>query len=768
MKSHVCWHVYGLLWRSKKDYEEAIKAYRFALRLDPDSAQIQRDLALLQVQMRDYAGYIQSRRQMLQARPQTRQNWTALAVGLHLSDDLAGAEDVLTKYEQTLKETPRKSDTEHGEAIMYKNTIIAESGDLARALEHLDSISKLVLDRTAFMETRADYLLKLGRKAEAEKAYRTLLQRNPEKRLYYQGLETALGLERTKLEDHVRLVEMYQSYAEKSERIDAARRIPLDFMEGENFRLHADKYLRRMFKKGVPSTFANLKQLYASPEKKETIRELAEALALEKPQTNGTTEGEQVNGGADGSSKTNGDKILINWQLSVNYFLAQHYSYHLSRDLDKAQSYIDKAIAMNPSNTDYTYHMTQARILKHRGDVAGASKAMNAAREMDLRDRYINTKCAKYQLRNNEHEAAVDTMGLFTRKEAVGGPLGDLLDMQCVWYITEDGESYLRQGKYSLALKRFKAVYDIFEVWQEDQFDFHSFSLRKGMIRAYVDMVRWEDRLREHPFYTRAALSAIKLYLMLYDDPSLGKNGLNGSSGDSAERKKAAKKAAKAAEKAEAEKKAAAAKRPQPKAEDGETKVEDPDPNGLELIKTERPLEEAMKYLMPLLELSPKNIDAQAAGFQVYTRRTESIDPDHPKCHEMRSQLRLLLSKLSEPLPSSVRKVIDDQFLSKQDSKSLPEINEAHLTSHQASAPQVHSVARLRSILELGSEKARSQGAKDLLATLSLETLTLKETEDGLLVLKDIGADSAAQESYIQAAHQRFPQANVFSSAAKD
>src|SRR5699024_12370493 len=54
---------------------------------------------------------------------------------------------------------------------------------------------------------------------------------------------------------------------------------------------------------------------------------------------------------------------------------------------------------------------------------------------------------------------------------------------------------YLRQRKLGLALKRLHAVYHIFDVWQEDQFDFHGFSLRKGMIRAYVDMIRWEDRL---------------------------------------------------------------------------------------------------------------------------------------------------------------------------------------------------------------------------------------------------------------------------------
>lgn len=623
MKSHICWHVYGLLYRSVKNYEEAIKAYRFALKLDPESQQIQRDLALLQVQMRDYPGFVQSRNQMLQARPALRQNWTALAVALHLNGELDKAENILHRYEETLKQTPPRADIEHAEAVLYKNSIIAEAGETERALEHLNSIYKSALDRTAVMELKAEYLLKLDRKEEAAKAYRALLDRNAERRAYFEGLEKALGLDRENVEDQEKLKELYKSYADKNQRADAARRIPLDFLNGESFRQQADSYLRRMFLKGVPSTFANVKQLYSDPEKLKTIQSLVEEYASEEPQANGGAEKSEANGSADGSHKTNGDDKATNWALSVNYFLAQHYSYHVSRDLSKAQQYSDKAISLNPTKNDYTYQMTRARILKHRGDTAAASKAMNEAREMDLKDRYINTKCAKYQLRNDENQAAIDTMGLFTRKEAVGGPLGDLLDMQCVWFITEDGESYQRQGKLSLALKRFKSVYDIFDVWQEDQFDFHTFSLRKGMIRAYIDMVRWEDKLREHPFYTRAALSAIEIYLALYDKPELKGGNVNGAGGqNSAEQKKAAKKARKEAEKAEAERKAAAAKKPQPKAdEEGNVKKEDPDPQGLELLKTETPLDEAMKYLTPLLELSPNNVDGQIAGFEVYIRR---------------------------------------------------------------------------------------------------------------------------------------------------
>ena len=172
---------------------------------------------------------------------------------------------------------------------------------------------------------------------------------------------------------------------------------------------------------------------------------------------------------------------------------------------------------------------------------------MEEARKLDEKDRHINTKAAKYRLRNNQNELALDDMSKFTRNETVGGALGDLHEMQCVWYLTEDGEAYLRQKKLGLALKRFHAVQNIFDVWQEDQFDFHSFSLRKGMIRAYVSMVRWEDHLRDHPFYTRVALATIKAYVLLHDQPDLAHGhmfaSLNGAEGE--DRKKAMKKAKK-------------------------------------------------------------------------------------------------------------------------------------------------------------------------------------------------------------------------------
>jgi N-alpha-acetyltransferase 15/16, NatA auxiliary subunit len=655
MKSHVCWHVYGLLYRNTKEYDESIKAYKFALRLEPESAPIQRDLAHLQIQMRDFDGYVQSRKAMLQQKPGIRQNWTALAIAHHLGGDYEEAENVLTTYEETLKIKPARSDMEHWEAVMYKNKIIAESGNLEKALDHLEAVEKRIPDLQGVLETKADYLLKLKR-PEAVDAYATLLDRNPENSAYYDSYISAKGLKDDNVEG---LKKAYTELAEKFPKSDLPRRRPLDFLQGDEFREAADAYLQKMLRKGVPSTFANIKQLYTDTSKKDIVQELVEGYAAKPP------------------SQTNGDSDKKDhFESQTLYFLAQHYNYKLSRDLDKAMSYAEKCIALDESSVDA--HAVKARTLKHKGDVAAASKEMDAARALDERDRAINTKCAKYQLRNDENDAALDTASKFTQNKTSGGPLGDLLEMQCVWYLTEDGQSYLRQHKLGLALKRFHQILNIFDVWQDDQFDFHNFSLRKGMIRAYIDMLRWEDHLRDHPFFSRAAVSAVEAYILLHDNPDLVHGHLMATNGSAeemsaADRKKALKKARREQEKlekAEADKRAAAkAAKPVPKADQEDGKKEDNDPLGKNLLETKEPLKDAMKFLTPLLEYCPDVEDAQVVGFELYRRREKwllatrcwlqlrHLNASHEKLETFKAELKKGL-KGAEGVSDKVKEII--------------------------------------------------------------------------------------------------------------
>lgn len=109
----------GLVQRAAGNNEDAIKAYRQALKIDPKNLQIWRDLALLQIQLRDLEGYwcalnryqynsllhrcSESRYEMLMLRPSQRVAWLGYTVARHMVDDYETAVRVL---DQTMQQLP--------------------------------------------------------------------------------------------------------------------------------------------------------------------------------------------------------------------------------------------------------------------------------------------------------------------------------------------------------------------------------------------------------------------------------------------------------------------------------------------------------------------------------------------------------------------------------------------------------------------------------------------------------------------------------------
>lgn len=53
------------------------------------------------------------------------------------------------------------------------------------------------------------------------------------------------------------------------------------------------------------------------------------------------------------------------------------------------------------------------------------------------------------------------------------------------------------------ALKNFLAVTKHFATFREDQFDFHTYCMRKMTLRNYVSMLRMEDSIMQNPNYAK-------------------------------------------------------------------------------------------------------------------------------------------------------------------------------------------------------------------------------------------------------------------------
>uniref|UniRef100_A0A8C2J338 N(alpha)-acetyltransferase 15, NatA auxiliary subunit a n=2 Tax=Cyprinus carpio TaxID=7962 RepID=A0A8C2J338_CYPCA len=756
------WHVYGLLQRSDKKYDEAIKCYRNALKWDKDNLQILRDLSLLQIQMRDLEGYRETRYQLLQLRPAQRASWIGYAIAYHLLEDYEMAAKIVEEFRKTQQTSPDKVDYEYSELLLYQNQLLREAGLNKEALDHLTSYEKQICDKLAVEETRGELLLKLDRAGEATEVYHRLLERNPENWSYYQGLEKALKPKSVEEKQKI-----YEDAWVKYPKGLVPRRLPLSFLTGEKFRECLDRYLRMNFSKGCPPVFTTLKSLYHQKDKVEIIEELV--VGYEKC----LRTCKMFNQKDDG--KTEPPTTLL-W---VQYFLAQHFNHVGKQTL--ALEYINAAIESTPTLIEL--FLIKAKIYKHAGNIREAARWMDEAQALDTADRFINSKCAKYLLKAGLIKEAEEMCSKFTREGA--SAVENLNEMQCMWFQTECALAYKSLNKYGEALKKCHEIERHFVEITDDQFDFHTYCMRKMTLRSYVDLLNLEDVLRMHPFYFKAARTAIEIYLSLHDNPLSDDN--KESQADNAnltdkelkklrnKQRRAQKKAQLEEEKKNAEKEKQL-KNQKKKKEEDEEEIGGPKEELIpeKLAKVENPLEEAVKFLTPLKNLVKNKIDTHLLAFEIYLRkekyllmlqsvkRAYSLDPDHPWLHQCLVRFFKGVSD-SKDMPEAVQTVLK-QEITKLFGESDPKtFNKNFLSKHANSIPHRVAAAKMMVFLDPSSEGMAAELATSL--NESLTGGTIQTCTEVLQALRDGSLGSQQEknlESYRASCHGIYPYALAF------
>lgn len=525
--SVVC-HIAGLYYRGLKEYKQASKWYSAAMENKSPNKGILRDLSSCLTQIRDYKHLLVSRLGYLESQPAYRANWTSAAIAHCLNGQYDRAEDILTRIEDLVSGHLSEDDMfEQSECLLLKNRAIYKQGDVSRALEHLEKIAQSgeVGDGAKLLEYKAQYLEELQRPEDASVVYRLLLKRNPDNAQYYHDLERCLGTE--KMSANVRLA-LYEKLCQFYPRADPPKFIPLTFLKSDQFVKKAEEYILSQLRRGAPATFVNVKPLYRRRSNQKVIYDIVKKFYDEEKSKLSSS---------DADNAENGNPLRFCW---AGYFLAQHF--YRVRDYSTALKFIDEAISTTPTLVEL--YIVKARIFKRMNRLCEACDTMNEARKLDLQDRFINTKAAKYYLRANKVKEAIDTASLFTRNEKAPNGVQDLHLMQCYWFLIESAEAYgrlahesLREWKkltsvsgdqnpenadheavmvrehlrkktvhlVGLAIKRYRAIVKVFEEYEDDQFDFHHYSMRKGTARTYLTMLNWEDRLYHQPIFLRAA-----------------------------------------------------------------------------------------------------------------------------------------------------------------------------------------------------------------------------------------------------------------------
>ena len=593
--------------------------------------------------------------------------------------------------------------------------------------------------------------------------FESLVAQNQEDRSYLHGWLKAKGLATvaTSEADQAKASEAFAYLQQTYPTSRAVKRLALVYIQGEAFKVQARAYIGAALQKGVPSIFIDIKSLYVDDEKRKSVEEVVEQLRTEW----------QAH-----------EQVPSSYLWAV-YFLAQHYSF--LRQSTRALAYIDSAIAHSPTMPEL--HMTRARILKRSGSLLWASQAMEDARILDGQDRFLNSKAAKYLLRIGEMDQARERVGLFTKPDAVD-PVSDLVEMQATWYLLEEEKAWSRAGKYAMALKRCTQIDRIFtEIW-DDQLDFHSYCLRKSTLRAYANMIQFEDNLQSHPAYLQAAFDAIAIYLRLHDNPTLYKPEKSTSNGQSSEeKKKAAQKAKKlemrAAEEAKRAAAAAEKKRAEKKTDDEETPTppKDEDPDGETAFAAVEPLKDAVRYLTVLQRMAGGDIRTWLLTFEVAKREknwllatralshAHKIDSSNAALHVQIITLKLALPALSdapEPVGKSIKEVLSTVIPS---DAPLPVFNLTYVQNNPGRADAALAGARASILLDGSNRDAAIASILEIPKRAALvdhepytcHLSTLIECQE---VLRDAKADEATLEAFDRLCSEVFPLADAFKS----
>ena len=792
--SHVCWHVYGLLHRIDRNYKEAIKCYRQALKIDEGNTQILRDLSYMQMQTREMDEFIATRNEILKLRPGNRVNWMSIVVAQHYAGDHLKALETMKRYEETVAETvaaaqgedPKTAKFELSETYMFKAKMLEDAGRVEDALASLQTNAGKIVDRAGWMAQLGGLHLKLAEsnkttkdvvsgedvvpaahRSKAASVFRRLVDRMPDNHEWHALLVKSLDLE----SDAGGLKRLYSELVKEHPRAEFCARAPLDFLNGADFEDALRAYVTKPLRKGVPSLFREIAGLYSDEHKTSSMGKVFTETATS------LREKKAFPGSSDAETKP--DATLAH-ALTL---LAYHHD--KTNDREAALGIIDQAIALDVQPPILELRLAKASFLKRSGDYSGAVAEAQVARNGDLADRYLNGACVKRLLQNGLYEEAEKTAALFARD---GDQASNLYDMQCAWFENEAGWCHLRAGRRGRALKYFAAVIEHYEQMEEDQFDFHNYCMRKMTLRSYVEMLKAEDALYDKPRFREAARGLITTYVSVHDDPpadaaaaeeallaALSKEERQKArKKQKAAKERAEKEAAERAEKEAAERAAAAeaaakeGKKPPAKSE----KPPDPDPLGEKLLATKTPLEDALKALALLEKHASHRAETHDLAFSVYVRQNKlplalralkrGVAADSGDFATRRNVV-FLASKTSDADPSDRLAALVVKGVSEiMESAGAGSLNAyVELMLEQARSPSDVACAAEACAAARGAEDAENK--KRLLAVVgavSLDGVSAKQCASALARVRAV--DAAAGEALRVKCASAFPRGEAF------
>lgn len=225
-------------------------------------------------------------------------------------------------------------------------------------------------------------------------------------------------------------------------------------MNQTDFAKFTPKLLEDLLLKGSPAVFSLFKRYFDDAEKRQVIWNSIEAFIQRD------------------------DLKIASLCFAANF-------HSVTGKQEDALKYVDQLTSIQPDQNDHL--LLKAKILKRSDKSTDAVQVLAPAIESFLNDKFSASKVAKYQLRFGSIAKGQEIISSFIQKPTFQEKIGDLHEMQAIWYLIEMADRLMKEGKYLDAACFYRRIEMIFEEFIDDQLDFHGYSIRR---MSFVDYIK--------------------------------------------------------------------------------------------------------------------------------------------------------------------------------------------------------------------------------------------------------------------------------------
>lgn len=200
--------------------------------------------------------------------------------------------------------------------------------------------------------------------------------------------------------------------------------------------------------------------------------------------------------------------------LSVIIFKVKYLA--MTKNYSNAMILINSAIESNSKNTDLK--LLKAHVQKCMGCTNDANQTVSILKDLIINDndKFSVSKLAKYMIRYGSITEAQEILGKFIQKPSQKERMGDLHEMQAVWYLIEMADRLFKNGDILSSACFYRKIEMVFSEFIDDQLDFHGYSLRRMSFIEYMKFLRFLDiELKKSEILKRSQMGLSRCMLNL-------------------------------------------------------------------------------------------------------------------------------------------------------------------------------------------------------------------------------------------------------------